>query len=99
MNNWCICFVFHAYVKEMDGSRSKIPSKKSHPYTHISRLSVNKIFIRKEVKISGIQAVRSKHKRNWINYLERIENTRLPKHALNYKPRGRRDGGRPRKRW
>ena len=24
---------------------------------------------------------------------------RLPKHALNYKPRGRRDRGRPRKRW
>jgi len=27
------------------------------------------------------------------------DNTRLPKHALNYKPRGRRDRGRPRKRW
>ena len=26
-------------------------------------------------------------------------NSRLPKHALNYKPRGRRDRGRPRKRW
>ena len=25
--------------------------------------------------------------------------TRFPKHALNYKPRGRRDRGRPRKRW
>jgi len=24
---------------------------------------------------------------------------RLPKHALNYKPRGRRDRGRPRKQW
>jgi len=55
--------------------------------------------IRKEVEISGIQDVRSKHKQNWINHLERIENTRLPKHALNYKPRGRRDRGRPRKRW
>ena len=28
-----------------------------------------------------------------------MDNTRLPKHALNYKPRGRRDRGRPRKRW
>ena len=33
------------------------------------------------------------------NHLERTDNTRLPKHALNYKPRGRRDRGRPRKRW
>ena len=55
--------------------------------------------IRKELEISGIQDVRSKHKQNWINHLERMDNTRLPKHALNYKPRGRRDLGRPRKRW
>jgi hypothetical protein len=33
------------------------------------------------------------------NQLERTDNTRLPKHTLNYKPRGRRDRGRPRKRW
>ena len=45
------------------------------------------------------QDVRSKHKQNWINYLERMENTRLPKHVLNCKPRGRSYRGRPRKRW
>ena len=55
--------------------------------------------IRKELKISGIQDVKSKYKQNWINHLKRMDNTRLPKHALNYKPRGRRDHGRPRKRW
>jgi len=55
--------------------------------------------IRKELEISGIQDVRSKHKHTWINPLERMDNTRLPKHALNYKPRGRRDRGRPGKRW
>jgi len=33
------------------------------------------------------------------NHLEIMDNTKLPKHALNYKPRGRRDRGRPRKRW
>jgi len=55
--------------------------------------------IRKEVEISGIQDLRSKHKQNWINHLERMDNTGLPTHALDYKPRGRRDRGRPRKRW
>jgi len=54
--------------------------------------------IRKELEISGIQDVRAKHKQNWINHLERMDNTRLPKHAIDYKPRGRRDPGRPRKR-
>jgi len=29
--------------------------------------------------------VRTKYKQNWINYLERTDNNRLPKHALNYK--------------
>jgi hypothetical protein len=54
--------------------------------------------IRKELEISGIQAVIAKYKQNWINHLERMDNVRLPKHALNYKPPGRRDRGRPRKR-
>jgi len=53
--------------------------------------------IRKELEISGIQDMRLKYKQNWINHLERMDNTRLPKHDLNYKPRGRRDQGRPRK--
>ena len=54
--------------------------------------------IRKELEISAIQDVRAKYKQNWINHLERMDNKRLPKHT-NYKPRGRRDRGRPRKRW
>jgi hypothetical protein len=55
--------------------------------------------IRQELEISGIQDVRLKYKQIWINHLERMDNTRLPKYALTYKPRGRRDSGRPRKRW
>ena len=51
------------------------------------------------VKWLILQEVRPKYKQNWINHLERTDNARLPKHALNYKPRGRRDRGRPRKRW
>ena len=66
-------------------------------YTRLDKIRSE--VIRKELEISGIQDVRSKHKQNWINHLERMDNTRLPKHALNYKPRGRRDRGRPRKRW
>jgi len=66
-------------------------------YTRLDKIT-SKV-IRKELEITGIQDVRSKHKQNWINHLERMDNTRLPKHALNYKPRGRRDRGRPRKRW
>jgi hypothetical protein len=55
--------------------------------------------IRQELEISGIQDVRLKYKQNWINHLERMDNTKLPKYALTYKPRGRRDRRRPWKRW
>ena len=66
-------------------------------YTRLDKIR-NEV-IRKELVISGIQDMRAKHKQNWINRLERTDNTRPPKQALNYKPRGRRDRGRPRKRW
>jgi hypothetical protein len=33
--------------------------------------------------------VTSIYKKNWINHLEIINNTKLPKHAINYKPRGK----------
>jgi len=67
-------------------------------YTRLDKIQSE--VIRKELKISGIQEdVKSKYKQNWINHLVRMDNNRLPKHALNYKPQGRRDRGRPRKRW
>jgi len=55
--------------------------------------------IGQELEISGIQDVRLKYKQTWINHLERMDNTSLLKHALTYKPRGRRDHGCPKKRW
>jgi hypothetical protein len=35
----------------------------------------------------------------WLQHLERMEQNRIPKLLLNYKPRGRRDQGRPGRRW
>jgi len=66
-------------------------------YTRLDKIRSE--VVRKELEISGIQDVRSKYKQNWMNHLEGMDNTRLPKHALSYRPRGRRDRGRPRKRW
>jgi len=65
-------------------------------YTRLDKIRSEDI--RQELEISGIQDVRLKYKQNCINHLERMDNTRLPKHALTYKPRGRTDRGRPRKR-
>jgi len=74
-----------------------------HRHTYIKEFTrLDKIrseVIRKELEISGIQDVKSKYKQYWINHLERMDDTRLPKHTLNYKPRGRRNRLCPRKRW
>ena len=40
-----------------------------------------------------------KYEQNWVNRFERMDNIRLPKHALKCKPRGQRDHGSPKKRW
>ena len=65
-------------------------------YTRLDKIRSEVVM--KELEISGIQDVRLKNKQNWISHLDRTDNTRLPKQSLNYKPRGRRDRGRPRKR-
>jgi len=52
-------------------------------YTRLDKIRSE--VIRTEMEISGIQDVRYKHKQYWINRLERMDNTRLPKHALKYK--------------
>jgi uncharacterized Fe-S cluster-containing protein len=64
-------------------------------YTRLDKIRSE--VIRKELEISGIEDVRFKYKQNWISHLERMDNTRLLKHALKYNLRGRRDHGRPRK--
>ena len=66
-------------------------------YTRLDKIR-NEV-IRKELETPAIQDVRAQYKQNWINHLERMDKTRLPKHALIYKPTGRRDRGRPTKRW
>ena len=53
-------------------------------YTRLDKIRSE--VMRKELEISGIQDVRFKYKQNWINHLERMDNTRLPKHGLNCKP-------------
>jgi hypothetical protein len=57
----------------------------SKGYTRLDK--IRREVMGKELEISGIQDMRSKHKQNWINHLERMDNTRLLKHALNYKPK------------
>ena len=42
-------------------------------YTRLDKIRTE--VIRKELEISGIQDVRLKYKHNWINHLERMDDT------------------------
>jgi hypothetical protein len=55
--------------------------------------------IREELQIIDINSRIKDYKINWLQHLERMEQNRIPKLLLNYKPRGRRDQGRPCRRW
>ena len=39
------------------------------------------------------------HQENWLQHVQRMDTNRISKQALQYKPKGRRNIGRPRKRW
>ena len=39
------------------------------------------------------------YQEKWLQHVQRTDTNRLPKQALQYKPNGRRNIGRPRKRW
>ena len=62
-------------------------------YTRLDKIRSE--VIRQELEISGIRDLRLKYKQNWINHLERTDNTKLPKYALTYKPPGKKESRTP----
>jgi hypothetical protein len=54
--------------------------------------------IREELRIYISEKIQDYHDR-WVEHLERMENLRFPREALHCLPKGRRNPGRPRKRW
>jgi hypothetical protein len=55
--------------------------------------------IRNRLKVDNILEDIISHQKNWIYHLKRMDRNRIPKLASQYQPRGRRDIGRPRRRW
>jgi hypothetical protein len=54
--------------------------------------------IRNRLKADNTEDIIS-YQKNWIDYLKRMDRNCIPELASQYKPRGRRDIGRPRRRW
>ena len=51
--------------------------------------------IREQLGIFNINDKLTQYKINWREHIQRIDDNRLPKKILNYKPEGRRNIGRP----
>jgi hypothetical protein len=55
--------------------------------------------IRRELDIFSLNRKIEDNKRNWIDHVYRMPDSRIVKQAIDYMPQGRRDQGRPRKSW
>ena len=55
-------------------------------------------WIRKKTGAQNIVKEIKQYQKKWLQHLQRMDTNRLPKLALQYKPKGRRNVGRPKKR-
>ena len=55
--------------------------------------------IRQNTGVQNIVKEIKQYQKKWLQHVRRMDTNRLPKQALQYKPKGRRNIGRPRKRW
>ena len=55
--------------------------------------------IREKTGAQSIVKEIKQYQKKWLQHVQRTDTNRLPKQALQYRPKGRRNTGRPRKRW
>ena len=55
--------------------------------------------IRQKTVAQNIVKEIKQYQKKWIQHVQRMDTNRLPKQAQQYKPKGRRSIGRPKKRW
>jgi len=55
--------------------------------------------IRGKTRAQNIVKEIKQYQGKWLQYVQRMDTSRIPKQAIQYKPKGRRNIGRPRKRW
>ena len=55
--------------------------------------------IREKTGAQNIVKEIKQYQEKWLQHVQRMDTNRLPKQALQYKPKGRKTVGRPRKRW
>ena len=65
----------------------------------ITKLDKEKNVLGKKTGAQSTVKEIKQYQKKWLQHVERMDTNRLPKQALQYRPKGRRNTGRPRKRW
>ena len=60
---------------------------------------INRIFIREKTGEQNIIKEMKQYQNKWLHHAQGMDTNRIPKLALQYKSKGGRNIGRPRKRW
>jgi hypothetical protein len=60
---------------------------------------IRNVDIRAKLNIYNINNRLEENKEKWKQHIDRMKETRIPKLILQYQPKGKRDIGRPKKRW
>ena len=55
--------------------------------------------IRGKTGVQNIVEGIKQYQKKWLQHVQRMDTNRIPKQALRYRPKGRRNIGRPKKRW
>ena len=55
--------------------------------------------IREKTGAQNIVKEIKQYQKKWLQHVQRMDTNRIPKQALRYRPKGRRNIGRPMKRW
>ena len=55
--------------------------------------------IREKTGAQNIVKEIEQYQKKWLQHVQRMDRNRLPRHALKYRPEGRRNIVRPKKRW
>ena len=55
--------------------------------------------IREKTGAQNIVKAIKQYQKKWLQHVQRMDRNRLPRQALKYRPEGRRNIGRPKKRW
>ena len=65
----------------------------------ITKLDKEINILEKKTGAQNIVKEIKQHQKKWLQHVQRMDTNRVPKQALQYIPKGRRNIGRPRKRW